>query len=215
MITASYHKYLRSWQCAAHDQLGKNNSQGQRRAMIPDISIAVDNDDFMFTLQMKKPWQAALLSNTCSLTKMKGTNKNDVITPTAELELDCRLLPDQDSQQFLSELVAIINDDSIEITRVMGFAPAISKTDTPLYKAIEKSATKNAANAVLIPSVSTCFTDNHFFRDVDIVSYEFAPFLYLEGEAAGVHGNNERISIENLRRGTKIMTDFLFEFATD
>ena len=70
-------------------------------------------------------------------------------------------------------------------------------------------------NAVLVPSVSTGFTDSHFFREVDIVSYEFAPFLYLEGEAAGVHGNNERISIENLRRGTKIMTDFLFEFATD
>jgi acetylornithine deacetylase/succinyl-diaminopimelate desuccinylase-like protein len=70
-------------------------------------------------------------------------------------------------------------------------------------------------NAVLIPSVSTGFTDSHFFRDVDIVSYGFAPFLYLQGETTGVHGNNERISIENLTRGTKIMTDFLFEFATD
>ena len=70
-------------------------------------------------------------------------------------------------------------------------------------------------NAVLVPSVSTGFTDSHFFRDAGIVSYGFAPFLYLEHEATGVHGNNERISIENLRRGTKIMTDLLFEFATD
>ena len=67
----------------------------------------------------------------------------------------------------------------------------------------------------MIPSVSTGFTDSYFFRGVDIVSYGFAPFLYLEREATGIHGNNERISIENLRRGTKIMTDFLFEFATD
>jgi len=70
-------------------------------------------------------------------------------------------------------------------------------------------------NAILTPSVSTSFTDSHFFHDVDIVSYAFAPFLYLKGEATGVHGNNGRISIENLRRGTKIMTDFLFEFAPD
>ena len=188
---------------------------GERQVMMSDISRALDNDAFMFTLQMEEPWRAALLSNTCSLTTLKGSNKINVVPPTAELELDCRLLPDQDPQQFLSELVTIINDDNIEITRIMGFTPAISKTDTPLYDAIENSVTKTMENAVLIPSVSTGFTDSHFFRDVDIVSYGFAPFLYLQGETTGVHGNNERISIENLTRGTKIMTDFLFEFATD
>ena len=188
---------------------------GERQVMMSDISRALDNDAFMFTLQMEEPWRAALLSNTCSLTTLKGSNKINVVPPTAELELDCRLLPDQDPQQFLSELVTIINDDNIEITRIMGFTPAISETDTPLYDAIENSVTKTMENAVLIPSVSTGFTDSHFFRDVDIVSYGFAPFLYLQGEVTGVHGNNERISIENLTRGTKIMTDFLFEFATD
>jgi len=188
---------------------------GERQVMMSDISRALDNDAFMFTLQMEEPWRAALLSNTCSLTTLKGSNKINVVPPTAELELDCRLLPDQDPQQFLSELVTIINDDNIEITRIMGFTPAISETDTPLYDAIENSVTKTMENAVLIPSVSTGFTDSHFFRDVDIVSYGFAPFLYLQGEVTGVHGNNERISIENLTRGTKIMTNFLFEFATD
>ena len=70
-------------------------------------------------------------------------------------------------------------------------------------------------NAVLVSSVSTGFTDSHFFRDVDIVSYGFAPFIYLEGGATGVNGNNERTSIENLKRGAETITDFLFEFATD
>jgi len=70
-------------------------------------------------------------------------------------------------------------------------------------------------NAVLTPSVSTGFIDSHFFRDFGIVSYGLVPFVYLESEAPDVLGNNERISLENLRRGTKIMTDFLFEFAMD
>ena len=38
---------------------------GQRQAIMSDISTAVDNDAFMFTLQMDEPWLAALLSNTC------------------------------------------------------------------------------------------------------------------------------------------------------
>jgi acetylornithine deacetylase/succinyl-diaminopimelate desuccinylase-like protein len=146
---------------------------------------------------------------------LKGSNKINVVPPTAELELDCRLLPDQDSQKFLYELVAIINDESIEITRIMGFIPAIRKTDTLFYKAIEKLATKNVANALLMPSVSTGFTDSQFFRNTDIVSCGFSPFVYLKGEATEIHGNNEGISMENLMRGTKIVTDLLFEFATD
>ena len=63
------------------------------------------------------------------------------------------------------------------------------------------------------PAVST--TDSRFFRDVAIVSYGFVPFLYLEGEVAEIHGNKERISMRTPKRGTKIMTDFLFEFATE
>ena len=102
--------------------------------MMSDISIAADNDAFMFTLLMEEPWQAAFLSNTCSLTKIKVSNKINVVRSTAELELDCRLRPDQDPQQFLSELAAIINEDRIEITRIMDFTPAVSKTDTHLMK---------------------------------------------------------------------------------
>ena len=102
--------------------------------MMSDISRALDNDAFMFTLQMEVPWRAALLSNTCSLTTLKGSSKVNVVPATAELELDCRLLTDQIPRQLLSELVTIINDDSIEITGIMGFKPVISTTDTPFMK---------------------------------------------------------------------------------
>ena len=94
---------------------------------------------------------------------MKGSNKINVVPPTAELELDCRLVPDQDPQQLLSELVAIIHDDNVEITRIMCITRAVSMTETPLYEAIGSSAIKNMENAVLISSVSTGFTDSHFF----------------------------------------------------
>ena len=96
--------------------------------------MAVDNEAFMSTLQTKELWQAAFQSNTFSLTTLKGSSKVNVVPATAELELDCRLLTDQIPRQLLSELVTIINDDSIEITGIMGFKPVISTTDTPFMK---------------------------------------------------------------------------------
>lgn len=187
--------------------------EGERQRLMADMSEAINNEAFMLSLQLEEPWRAALLSNTCSLTTLEGSNKINVVPPTATLELDCRLLPDQNPENFLEDLHTIVNDTNIEITQIMAFTPAVSRTDTPLYAAIESSVTMTFEDAVLIPSVSTGFTDSHFFRDAGIVSYGFAPFLFLPGERTGIHGNNERISIENLRRGTKVLTDFLFEFA--
>lgn len=186
--------------------------EGERQRLMSDMSEAVKDESFMLSLQLEEPWRAALLSNTCSLTTLQGSNKINVVPPTAMLELDCRLLPDQDPGRFMEELRTIINDPNIEITRLMGFTPAVSSIDTPLFEAIDTAVTLNFENAVLIPSVSTGFTDSHFFRDVDIVSYGFAPFLFQQGERSGVHGNNERVSINNLKTATKVLTDFLFGF---
>jgi len=105
----------------------------------------------------------ALLSNTCSQTTLTGSSKINVVPPTAKLELDCRLLPDEEPLQLLSELATIINDDNIKITNIMGFTPAISKTDTPLYDAIAQAATSNMEKAVLLPSVSTGLPTVTFF----------------------------------------------------
>lgn len=189
--------------------------EGERQQMMADISRALDNEGFMLALQLDEPWRAALLGNTCSLTTLEGSNKINVVPPTAALELDCRLLPDQNPDEFVEKLKTIINDDQIEITRILSFTPASSETDTPLFEAIEATVSMNFENAVIIPSVSTGFTDSHFFRDNGIVSYGFAPFFFLPGERTGVHGNNERISIANLERGVKVLTDLLFVFATD
>ena len=189
--------------------------EGERQQMMADISKALDNEGFMLALQLDEPWRAALLGNTCSLTSLEGSSKINVVPPTASLELDCRLLPDQDPDKFVEKLKTIINDDQIEITRILSFTPASSETNTPLFAAIEDTVAMNFENAVVIPSVSTGFTDSHFFRDRGIVSYGFAPFFFLPGERTGVHGNNERISIANLERGVKVLTDLLINFATD
>jgi len=188
---------------------------GERQRLMADMASAVTNESFMLSLQLEEPSRAALLSNTCSLTTLEGSNKINVVPPTAMLELDCRLLPDQDPEQFMAELEVIINDPHIEITRIMGFTPAVSDQNTPLFDAIQRSVSLTFEDAVFIPSVSTGFTDSHFFRDVDIISYGFAPFLFPRGERSGVHGNNERISTENLKTATRILTDFLFEFAAN
>ena len=187
---------------------------GEHAELMADMNSTINNEAFMHSLKVEEPWRAALLSNTCSLTTLKGSSKINVIPPSAMLELDCRLLPGEDPEAFVTRLEHVIGDPKIAITRIMSFTPAESSRDTPLFASIERALSLSFENVMLVPGVSTGFTDSHFFRDVGIVSYGFAPFLYLSGERTGVHGNNERISITNLKRGTIVMRDFLFDFTS-
>ena len=66
----------------------------------------------------------------------------------------------------------------------------------------------------MVPGVSTGFTDSHFFRDRGIVSYGFGPFVVPGEDRRGVHGNDERISVANMERGTRVLIDLLFDFTT-
>ena len=133
----------------------------------------------------------------------------DVVPARAWAELDCRLLPDQDPETFVEELETIVNDPDVRIERIMGFSPAVSPTDTALFEAIRAVSNEHFPGSRVIPQVSAGFTDSHFFRDLGITSYGYSPFVLRTSEMRGVHGNDERVSIENLRRGTQVMIDLL------
>jgi acetylornithine deacetylase/succinyl-diaminopimelate desuccinylase-like protein len=176
---------------------------------LTNIETAARDVDFLARLQAEDPFLAAVLRNTCSITRLEGSSKINVVPPQATAEIDCRLLPDQDPAAFLEELRGILRDPQIEIETIMAFSPAVSGTDTDAYRAIETVTRRHFPDAIVLPSVQTGFTDSHFFRDLGIPSYGYAPFLIPLADGGGVHGNNERISIENVRRGTSVMVEIV------
>jgi acetylornithine deacetylase/succinyl-diaminopimelate desuccinylase-like protein len=184
-------------------------------ARYADIVNSVNDAQFMAYLQLTNPGHHALLRNTCSLTGMQGSNKINVVPTEAMLELDCRLLPDQDPALFVEELELIINDPNVEVQKIMGFTPAVSTQDNPLYRLIESVYEQHFPGVSVIPGVTTGFTDSHFFRDRGITSYGYGTFVIPGADRRGVHGNNERVSVANLQKGTEVMIDLLQQFTSE
>ena len=174
-----------------------------------DIGRTAGDRNALLRLQLDHPDLAALTRNTCSITVLKGSDKINVIPPEADAQLDCRLLPDQDPATFVRELESVINDPGIKVERILGFTPAVSPTDNPLYQAIADVTRRHFPDANIVPAVSTGFTDSHFFRDRGVACYGFAPILIPEEDESGIHGNNERLSAENLRRGTIMLLEIV------
>ena len=103
-----------------------------------------------------------------------GSDKINVVPPEVWAELDCRLLPDQDPEAWLAEMGEVLGPE-VEIEMLMGFRPAVSSTDTELYRTLKEVTLENFPGAPFVPQVQGGFTDSHFFRDLGIVCYGYRP----------------------------------------
>ncbi len=177
-----------------------------------DMATALRRPGVADELLEANPGHYGLTRNTCSLTRLGGSDKINVIPTEAWAELDCRLLPDQDPDEFLAELGGVLGSD-VAVETMMGFTPAVSSSETGLFRTIEDVTETHFPGATVVPAVLVAFTDSHFLRDLDIVAYGYDPFVIPATDYAGVHGNDERISVENMRRGVVVLLDLVQRWA--
>jgi len=177
-----------------------------------DMAAYVDQPGVLTELQKYDPGLATLTRNTCSITRLMGSDKINVVPPEAGAELDCRLLPDQDPQAWLAEMKSVLGPD-VEIAVIMGFTPAVSSTDTDLFRILRSVTLEYFPGAQFVPRVQGGFTDSHFFRDLGITSYGYEATAIPQKDERGIHGNDERISIENVRRGVAMTLEIVRRFA--
>jgi acetylornithine deacetylase/succinyl-diaminopimelate desuccinylase-like protein len=183
------------------------------KSSFENMAETIKDRNSLLRLQAESPGLAALTRNTCSITMLEASNKVNVVPTEASAQIDCRMLPDQDQAAFIAELTQVLNEPAIRIEKVLGFTAAVSPTDNDVYRTMVEVTRKHYPQAAVIPEVARGFTDSHFFRDLGIPSYGYAPFLVPVDQAGGLHGNNERLSEENLRRGTAIMLEIVQRIA--
>jgi acetylornithine deacetylase/succinyl-diaminopimelate desuccinylase-like protein len=183
-----------------------------RREKLRDLRTALADPTFAteFTAQ---PRQNAQVRNTISLTRLASGNKTNVIPPEASAELDVRLLPDQDPKAFLADLAQVIADESIRVETLLAFPPASSPPDHELFAVLREIAARRHPGALVESVLATGFTDCHYFRERGIPCYGFLPFELSDRDAALVHGNDERLSVANLKSGTRLMYELVAALA--
>src|SRR5438309_2696903 len=91
--------------------------------------------------------------------------------------------------------------------------PRLTPPDTELYKAMSDALQRRAPGVVVAPMILVAFTDNWVFRRCGLHGYGFSPFILDDAEVQRIHGNDERISLENLREGARIYTEMLLKVA--
>jgi acetylornithine deacetylase/succinyl-diaminopimelate desuccinylase-like protein len=165
------------------------------------------NPDSISVAQIAERYRSlrTLLSNTISATGLSAGVKHNVIPATASATLDCRLVPGFEHERFIKELRGVIDDPRIEIDVAFASESPSTPADTELHTAIKDVCREVMPEAAVLPRVTAGFTDSRAFRRRGVPAYGFVPMLLGPEEQGGMHGNNERISLANLRRGVEVL----------
>jgi acetylornithine deacetylase/succinyl-diaminopimelate desuccinylase-like protein len=154
----------------------------------------------------------ALLRDTVSLNVLKAGYKVNVIPERAEAEIDCRLLPDTDAEEFHRWLRERIADDRVKVEIIEQSPPSgVAPLDTPFYRAVTNAVNRHAPGASVFPLLVPGGTDGRYFRQRGYAAYGFGPLILERQDINRPHGIDERISIENLMLGIKMARDILKE----
>jgi carboxypeptidase PM20D1 len=142
-----------------------------------------------------------------------GSNKTNTIPAEASAELDIRLLPDQDTVSFRRDLLRVIADTGVTLTMIGEMAPRFSAPlDTEMSRAIQRTAARLLPGVPFATTVSTGATDRPYYAGAGLICYGVDPFLVdVEEGRRGVHGTDERVSLENVGFGLRLYAGVIQE----
>jgi acetylornithine deacetylase/succinyl-diaminopimelate desuccinylase-like protein len=172
-------------------------------------------NDPKFVASLPKDDLNPKLRNTIQLTMLGGSQQTNVIPGEAWANLDVRMLPGEDPKALQAELVRVVNDPNVTIepvTRDFRLANS-SPTNAELFFAFKKAAAVYFDNAPVAPYLTGGYTENQRYRTLGIESYGFSPYGVTEEVSHTEHGDDERIAVDQVCRGFRVLFDVVTEVA--
>jgi acetylornithine deacetylase/succinyl-diaminopimelate desuccinylase-like protein len=144
-----------------------------------------------------------LLRNTFAVTTLSAGFKPNVIPSSAEGTVDARILPGEEPGAVAERVREMVREFGVEVGVEFSEQPSGSPAG-PLLDAVRGAIASVHPDAIVLPYLSTGFTDSRFYRQLGIDMYGLAPILLPRAEVSRIHGVDERIPAEGLRDMVRI-----------
>jgi acetylornithine deacetylase/succinyl-diaminopimelate desuccinylase-like protein len=172
-----------------------------------DIAKALHDDPEFAKKFLANPRNNAFVRDTVTPTRLLGSDQTNIISTTAQAELDVRLLPGDDPQAAEQNLVKVLDDKNLKVETILNFPAASSPVNSHLMTAISKLAQSDDARVT--PTMALSFTDSHYFRSKGLIGYGFIPVELSAAEEQTIDGANEHIALKELGAGIHRMVQLL------
>jgi acetylornithine deacetylase/succinyl-diaminopimelate desuccinylase-like protein len=154
----------------------------------------------------KAPVFNAVLRNGISATTVGGGIRHNVIPTEASAALNVRTLPGASVDAVVARLRQAVGDPLVEIDVVdRGEGAPPSDFQSPMFRAIAESARALDPALAVVPYMSTGATDSARLRRLGVQAFGILPFPLAQEDEERMHANDERIPLESLHFGTRVI----------
>ncbi len=179
------------------------------RSLAPDASLlvrmAVANEWLFRPLLVRQlaatPAGAATLHTTIAPTMLRGSPKENVLPQDATGWINYRIAPGTTAADVMQRAAAATRGLDVRLAWE-GTAydpPPVSSSSSSSY-AVLAALAKGDDGFAVAPALVTATTDSRYMTGLADNVYRFAPIVATLDELAMIHGTNERLTLDNLRR---------------
>ncbi len=179
------------------------------------------------------PLLHAIMRTTIAPVLLQAGFRGNVIPGSAEATLNFRAIPGTAPEALISEISAVVGPE-VEVTLASPSSARVNMTaeqkkafeqaarsarglespkTTALYEALVKNAQLTYPGARVTPYLFQAGTDAGAWRSRGVPVYGIYPYPITAADLERMHGNDERVPVESLVSGLKMITATLLEVA--
>jgi acetylornithine deacetylase/succinyl-diaminopimelate desuccinylase-like protein len=152
-----------------------------------------------------------MLGVTFTPTRIKASEKINVIPSRAELRVDCRVPPGLGEEDVRRGIAEVLGEDGFRVDFTERVVGNRSPMESDLMDMINRWIAERDPGAEVVPLILPGFTDSRHFREAfpECVAYGFFPQRHqsLMQAAPMIHAADERIDVRDLHFATEFFRD--------
>ena len=146
----------------------------------------------------------ALLRTTVAFTQMQGSDAPNVIPPSATMVSNLRLNPEDHAPESMEYIRKVIGDADVELKNLYSMSPSpISETNCPAWDKVAFAVGSTWPGCIVSPYLMVQCSDSRSYAGVSNHVYRFSAMDLTAEERATIHGNNERIRVETIKKAVE------------
>ena len=148
----------------------------------------------------KDATSAALVRTTTGLTIFNSGIKDNVLPSQAKAIINFRILPGETVASVKERVEKVIDNPTVKIVVDENFSSnpsPVSSTSSFGFRVLQKTLQETYPETIIAPGLVIAATDSRQYADVANDVYRFTPVCISRDDIGRIHGNNERISVEN------------------
>jgi acetylornithine deacetylase/succinyl-diaminopimelate desuccinylase-like protein len=181
-----------------------------------DLAKAADGaPDAMERVARASPAWNATLRTTCVATQLEGGHAVNALPQLAAATLNCRVLPDEPTDDVTATLKRVFADDQVSVSvlgEVKSVPPSPMRPD--VMSAVSALTNRLWPGVVTVPMMVMGATDGKYLRAAGIPTYGIQGFFY-DRDDLRFHGRDERLKVQSFYEGQTFLYELIKRLSSE